>query len=338
LTFIGIIAVVYAPLMVLETAVTALLGSPAVSGLDTSLLSITYVVGGLSVTLLALMQYVLVQGIATGALTRAVADNYLGKKTGILDAYRGIGRSWLSLITALFFVLLLFVVLWIGWVMIPCAGWFTGLGMMVFLMAAVNPLVAPVIVLEASGPWSSPKDNLLDRLGNWILRSVFAVRRAWNLARRRFWSVLGSIFILYLFSLLIVEGPRVIAGVLLGQLSDSFGGYATREMVTSIVKGLVSIVFVLIYYPLQMTAFTLIYFDLRVRTEGFDLALLTLEASGVKDVSDVTTVPVPAVNEQLITGAEIGNFAILTLAGIGITIFFLSLLMGSTLFFGSFLF
>ena len=34
---------------------------------------------------------------------------------------------------------------------------------------------------------------------------------------------------------------------------------------------------------LQMAAFTLIYFDLRVRTEGFDIALLTREATGETD-------------------------------------------------------
>lgn len=321
LTFIGIIAVVYVPLMVLQTASAALMTSSAFIGTSNPRDVFTnygYVIGSLSTIVLVLVQFVLVQGIATGALTRAVADNYLGKKTGILDAYRGISGSWLSLVAALLFILLLFFVLMVWWIIIPCAGWFTGLGMMIVLMAVVNPLVAPAVVLENQ-------------------RALDAVRRAWSLARRRFWPVLGSIFILYLFSLLIVNGPQAIVNLLLAQVSDSFGDRTMQMVVTSIVGGLVSLVFVLIYYPLQMTAFTLIYFDLRVRTEGFDLAALTMEASGSTDLSEVMALPVPEVNEGLMTWAEVGNFAILTLGGLGLYILFFSVIMGMALFASSLL-
>ncbi|HEU4745576.1 MAG TPA: hypothetical protein VFS61_10080, partial [Anaerolineales bacterium] len=107
LTFIGIIAVAYVPLMVLQTAASALLSSSMLGGLSTpeEIFSNTGYWAGIGATLiLALVQFVLVQGIATGALTRAVADNYLGKKIGILDAYRGIGKSWLTLVGALLFL------------------------------------------------------------------------------------------------------------------------------------------------------------------------------------------------------------------------------------------
>ena len=318
LTFIGIIAVVYVPLMVLQTAASALLSSSMLSGISTPdelFTNYAYWIGILSTLILALVQFVLVQGIATGALTRAVADNYLGKKTGILDAYRGIGGSWLTLVGALLLLGIIVFGLAIWW-MVPCIGWFTGLGMMVFLMAVVNPLVPPAVVLEKQG-------------------AVDAIRRAWSLARRRFWPVLGSIFVLYLFSLIVVNGPATIANVLLVQVFPSFGDSTMQLVITSIIQGLISLVFVLIYYPLQMTAFTLIYFDLRVRTEGFDLAILTIESSGSTDLSEAMTTPVPPVNERLITGAEIGNFAILTLAGAGIYIFFISFIMGSALFFTS---
>jgi hypothetical protein len=179
LTFIGIIAVVYVPLMVLQTASSALLSSSMLGGFSTPeeiFTNTAYWAGIASTLILAFVQLILVQGIATGALTRAVADNYLGKKTGILDAYRGIGKSWLTLVGALFFVGLVLFVLTIWW-LVPCIGWFTGLGMMVFLMAAINPLVPPAVVLENQGV-------------------IDAVKRAWSLARRRFWPVIGYIFVL----------------------------------------------------------------------------------------------------------------------------------------------
>lgn len=316
LSFIGIIAVVYVPLMVLQTAANALMsssltGSVAVS--ESPFSNSTYQASVFLSLILALVQFVLVQGIATGALTRAVADNYLGKKTGILDAYREIGSSWLTLVGALILVGLLLIVLLI-WSIVPCIGWFTGLGMVVFLAAVVNAFIPAAVVLEKQG-------------------AVDSIRRAWSLARRRFWPVLGYIFVLYLFSLIVVNGPVAIANVLLAQAFGSVDDPTMQLVLISVIQGLVTLVFILLYLPLQLTAYTLIYFDLRVRTEGFDLAILTLETSGSTDLSAAMTVPASPGDERLITGPEIGNFAILTLAAAGLYIFFITFLLGSAFFF-----
>jgi hypothetical protein len=77
-----------------------------------------------------------------------------------------------------------------------------------------------------------------------------------------------------------------------------------------------------------MTAFTLVYFDLRVRTEGFDIALLTMQAEGTTDVSDAVALTAPVTNEKWITGVDLGNFAILTLVAAGIYILFTSVVIG----------
>lgn len=327
LTFIGIIAVVYVPLMVLQTASTALMNSSILrrdfSTPDDSFLTYAPLIGSLSFIILIFVQIVLVQGIATGALTRAVADNYLGKRTGILDAYRGIGKSWFTLLTALVFVFFIYLVIML-WTLVPCIGWLTGLGMLFFLTAAISPLIAPVVVLEASGPWSSPQDHVSDRFANWILRSLLCVYRSWSLARRRFWAVLGYVVVLSLFSLLVMNGPSAIANVVVAEVSQSFGNSAAQLVITTVIQGLVQLVLLLIYLPLQLTAYTLIYFDLRVRTEGFDLAILTMETSGSTDLTEAMTAPVPQVSEKLVTGAELGNFAILTLAGAGLYILFVA--------------
>lgn len=318
LTFIGIIALIYVPLMILQTASSALLTS-SFDDLATSanpqdiFTNYAYWGGMLSTLVVGFFQYILVQGIATGALTRAVADNYLGKTTGILEAYRGLGKSWVSLLGALFLLILLLFAVSLWWIIVPCIGWFTGLGMVAFLWLVVNPLVAPVVVLEGRGALES-------------------IRRAWDLARRRFWPVLGTIFVLMLFSLLIVNGPTAIVNVLLTTVIASFGNVTTQLVVTSIIQALVSLVFVLLYYPLQMSAFTLIYFDLRVRTEGFDLALLTLPSSEEAGAANVAQVLVPPSVERLVTGPDLGNFAILTLGVMGLYILFISVIMGGVFF------
>jgi hypothetical protein len=318
LTFIGIIAVVYVPLMVLQTAASALLNSSMTRGFSTPeqlFTNTAYWIGILATLVLGLTRFILVQGIATGALTRAVSDSYLGKKTGILDAYRGIGKSWPTLLGALLFVMLIVFILFLWW-LVPCIGWVTGLGMIGFLAAAINPLVPPVVVLERHG-------------------AIDSVRRAWSLARRRFWPLLGYVLVLALFSLIVVNGPTAIVNVILIQVFQSFGDPTAQLVITAIIQGLVSLVFILIYYPLQMTAFTLIYFDLRVRTEGFDIALLTMGVSDSTDVTEAIAAPAPPVEERLITGPDLGNFAILSLAGIGLYILFFSFLAGGVFFLSS---
>jgi len=317
LTFVGIIALVYVPLMILQTASTTILSSSFSSLRNSSspeaiFTNYAYWGGMLSTIVVGFLQFIFVSGIATGALTRAVADNYLGKTTSILDAYRGIGKSWLSLIGGLLFVGLLIIVAVLWWIIVPCVGWFTGFGMLVFLGAAISPMVAPVVVLEKKGALDS-------------------VRRAWDLVRRRFWPILGYILVLYVFNLIIVNGPVTIVNVLLTRLLPfSLTGSTTGIVLTAIVQAIVSLVFILIYYPLQMTAVTLIYFDLRVRTEGFDLALLT-----TGDADHVLTASPSRSNERLMTGADLGNFAILTLAAAGIYIFFVALVAGGLFLLGS---
>ena len=320
ITFIGIIAVIYIPLMILQTASTALMTS-SMTGLATArrpeeiFSNYGYWAGLLSTFILAFVQFILVQGIATGALTRAVTDNYLGKQTSILDAYRGLKDSWISLLGALLTIILLLIALSI-WTAVPCIGWFTGPGMVAFLMAAISPLVAPVVVLEKQSALAS-------------------IRRAWDLARRRFWPVLGTVFVLYLFSLLIVNGPAAIVNALLTMAIGSFGDPSMGIVITTIIQSLASLVFVLLYYPLQMAAFTLIYFDLRVRTEGFDIALLTMDAAQPVDAENVSQVPVPQSNEQLITGPELGSFSILTLGALGLCILLYSGVLAILFFFSS---
>ena len=318
ITFIGIIAVVYVPLMVLQTASTTLLSSSldniARSSSPAEIFSnYAYWGGMLSTIVIGFLQFIFVQGIATGALTRAVADNYLGRTTSIVDAYRGIGKSWLPLLGALLFIgfIAIAVILW--WIIVPCVGWFTGLGMLAFLTAAVSPMVAPVVVLEGQGV-------------------IDSVQRAWYLVRRRFWPVLGYIIVLYLFNLLIVNGPLAIVNVILTSASPSFGNPDLNLVFTAVIKAIVSIVFILIYYPLQMTAFTLIYFDLRVRTEGFDLALLTMSETNLTDPTQVMAAPVQRSKETLVTSTDLGNFAILTFGAIGIYIFLFAFVFGGIFF------
>jgi hypothetical protein len=91
----------------------------------------------------------------------------------------------------------------------------------------------------------------------------------------------------------------------------------------------------LLYLPLSLTAITLVYFDLRVRSEGLDLAL---QAAGESrpDVNIVTlTATSPEPQGSLVTGNEVGYFAILTLLYAALIGLFFGAFMGLAMLFSS---
>src|SRR5512143_2508450 len=78
-TFIGIVALVYVPLMVLQTAATTLMTTSMTTSFSNYgspqqlFTNYAYWAGMLSSLVIVFLQVIFVQGIATGALTRAVA-------------------------------------------------------------------------------------------------------------------------------------------------------------------------------------------------------------------------------------------------------------------------
>lgn len=319
LTFVGIIAIVYVPITILQTAVSALMSSSvfdfSAARPEDIFTSSGYWIGLISTFILFFVQIFLVQGIATGALARAVGDTYLGRKTGILDAYRRIGPAWVSLIGALLLLGLVAILVILWWVIVPCVGWVTGLGMLVFLGGAIGPMTAPSVVLEGQ-------------------TALGGVQRAWSLARRRFWPLLGYVLVLYVFSLIIVQGPVTLANLVLTSAIPAFDNIGVYLTITTVIQALVGLLASLIYIPLQMTAFTLIYFDLRVRTEGFDIAMSAMQFDSGGENKLMPAPPSLGV-EKLITAPDFGNFAILTLGAVALYILFFTVLMGGAFFFTS---
>ncbi len=242
---------------------------------------------------LAIISGILLQ-IATAALTRAVADNYLGNPVSIREAYGKIGRSWLTLIGSsmlMGLLLVIFVLLF----MIPCIGWLLaipGLGGFFYFTVVVLPFLAPVIVLEKQKATAAPG-------------------RAWELARRRFWWLFGFAILLYLFGQLVISGPTYLVTFLTTSLLMDG---SLSPMTATLIQQAITFLFSVIYYPLQLTCITLMYFDVRVRTEGFDLALLAAQdIEPEKQDQDIDmSVGVTKAREWGPTGEELGYFVLIS--------------------------
>ena len=235
-----------------------------------------------------LVTLLLVQ-LATAAMTKAVAENYLGHKIGLLQAYRKIGRSGFTLLLATFAAIFFIIALFIWWVIVPCLGWFTGLGMIFFFGLVVLPLVAPVVVLEQRTP-------------------LQAIQRAWELARRRLWWLIGFMLLLGIFGQLVVTGPAILSVFVV----NSVLGSSVDDTTSTLIQQVISLLLNLIYLPLRLTCVTLLYFDVRVRTEGFDLAVLALTDAVDSEAVQMTA---PALDKNALPKwEELGYFALITIA------------------------
>ncbi len=298
LAFLVIIAIPYIPLTLIQTGLSYLSTTSATSILENPSpgfsLPSGYWLGLFAMILVSIIQFLLVNGVATAAFTRAVADNYTGKSVGVFDSYRNLGSSWLRLIGAMILYVLIVIPVAV-WMLVPCAGWLTGPGLLFFLGLVVGPLIAPVIVLERHG-------------------IPVSLRRAWDLGRTRFWWLIGFAFVLFLLGQLIITGPTYLINMLLQYIFASQGNIIDLLIWRTVIQVLVQMIGGLLYLPLQLTAMTLVYFDLRVRSEGLDLALQAAADSGAETniVALAETSPQPG--GSLLTSTDAGQFILLSLA------------------------
>jgi hypothetical protein len=176
----------------------------------------------------------------TAACVKALSDAYLGE-------YPTAGGSLRFGLRRLLPLLALTVVYTIGQLLGFVALIITG----VWLYAMWSVRV-PACVIEGAGPFRS-------------------LSRSYGLVKERWWPVSGVLIVSYL--MLFVIGGLVSAGLIAAAISDS--NPSVQFAVTiSVLSGIISGVLV---QPFSAAVVTVLYYDLRIRKEGFDLQLLTDE-------------------------------------------------------------
>lgn len=194
--------------------------------------------GTVVMSILATLLSLLVTPFIAGAIARVVAASYLGRVMGPGEALKVAARRFLPLLGAFILVHLLE---FSG--VIAC-----GIGLIVTMPAfmALFVLTAPAIVVEDLGP-------------------IEAMRRSWRLVRPRFWPVLGTALLAGFIAWVIANVLQTLPGVLAITVSASW---------IWIVVVAFGVVASLITEPIVAIVATLLYFDARIRHEGFDLELM----------------------------------------------------------------
>lgn len=248
MTWVGIVALIEVPVSIVLTLATVTLLDPATlartprlpgpdAGPDayagyqaatvaalSDLLSRAFLVTAITVVGAILLN------IASGALARVIAENYMGGSMGVAAAYRAIRPRIPALIGVMLIVMLSTVL-----VLIPP----------LFLWIYISlSFVSQVIVLENRG------------VGD-------ALQRSWELVRGSWWRVFGAYLLLLLVGMIVNLSTTVV--------SLAVGLTGASWAVQNIAVQFVTLLLTVVYRPISLAGMTLLYFDLRIRKEGYDL-------------------------------------------------------------------
>jgi hypothetical protein len=216
--------------------------------------------GIIGFVIVAVIVAILAFSAQSASLVYAASRRYLAKDPAIGESF----RAGLSASARLFFAGLLVFFAIVGlWAVLLILAALTnqGVAFAVAVLAAVvataylacSWLVAPVVVvIEKMGP-------------------ISALGRAWRLSSGHRSRIFGIQILLFILNLVL---SLLIGGIFGGLAAAGAEGGAPGQLgVTSVVQSLVNLASTIIWAPVEWIAFTVLYYDLRVRKEAFDLQL-----------------------------------------------------------------
>lgn len=222
-------------------------------------------------------------------IAAAVKDFVLeGKRSSIRDMWEAV-RAKLKNVLILVVVLIIFGIL-VG--MPTIILFFTVLGIPFAL--AILTLFSFAVTLSYSIVMYEDRD------------AVESVRRGWLLICGGGRRILALFVLYYIFNLFIV----ITLGGLLGVAAGIGVGVTENPIFLVAIQPIVQLFVLILVNPLLYAAMSMLYFDLRIRSEGLDVALMSQTAAG--ESFNLTAAPV---TQETVFG-EAPRRAILTLAGI----------------------
>ena len=197
----------------------------------------------LGLFLVMLLLWLLVLPLSTGATSFAVSEKYLERSVTIFSAYNSaFKRFWPVLGSQLVVGLAV------------AAGTLACIVPGIFLWLCWS-VVVPVVMLEQQGAFDS-------------------MRRSWDLTDGFRWKILGVAVVVGILSYALVFGTTMVAWLAIALL-----GNPASLMAHIITQGTTAGA-TLLTAPLFSVVIVLLYYDLRIRKEGFDLVLLNQSLYG----------------------------------------------------------
>ena len=174
--------------------------------------------------------------LAIAACFKAISAAYLGERADAGDSLRyALGRTIPLILCYIVFV----IIVSIGTILLIIPG--------IWLATKLSMSFA-ALVFERKGPFG-------------------ALGRSWKLTRDNFWRVFGTLLVV---AIIVIVFQLVVGGI----IGAILGGSNASELAAAIVTTILNVLLLAVTYPLWAAVVSVVYYDLRVRNEGFDLQLL----------------------------------------------------------------
>lgn len=196
----------------------------------------TALIGGIAVIISSILS-LLGQLLCRGALTKSVSEVYLGNELSVNQAYKFVLPKFLTLILASIMV-----------------GLVTAMGFVL--------LIVPGVIFSLWFAFTTPAIVIEN------LKATEGMTRSKNLASGNLGKIFSVSFLVLLIAIVIsmvINGPVSIVGRI---------ALAANPVLHTVVTQSVSLAAQIIMIPIGSIAFILLYYDLRIRKEGFDLEML----------------------------------------------------------------
>ena len=236
-TLMAIVAVISVPFTVLQNYVIHVTTHPVYIGGG---LYTTRSSGGLSL-LLALASYLVITPLLRASMIRALAGIYLGQ-------HPSVGQSLRSGLSKL------------GWIL------FAIVISSLAILAGLIALVIPGIILYVRYSFASSSIVVEGERGG-------ALGRSWRLSKGLSWHIFGTLLLAGIIAAII--SAIVLVPSLLLTANETFTGSVSST--AWVVRAILGSISALIVTPFTIAVGVLLYFDARIRKEGFDLAVMAQE-------------------------------------------------------------
>ena len=175
--------------------------------------------------------------LAVAACFKAISAAYLGERTSFGDSLAYALRRFIPLMVAYIVIVIITIP---GFILLLIPGiWLTIKLCMAF----------PAVIFERAGPFRS-------------------IGRSWKLTKNNWWRVFGTLVVVFLIAMVVNFALAAVLGIV------AAGSDSISEVAYAVLNTIITLLTYMLTYPLWAAVMTVIYYDLRVRNEGFDLQLL----------------------------------------------------------------
>ncbi len=296
-TIVGFAALVIIPISVLNQIIFGPTLNSLAAAADRNTLNAStssVLLSSILSLILQLVEFVLIYGV----ISTIASESLFGHKVSIGDAFNLTKSRFTQLGCGLivFYIVIAGLAFAITLVAVACSPAIVGFALIVYIGIATFALVTPVLVLEDVGV-------------------TLGVNRAYGLGRSRFWTVVGVLATITIITSLL----GLVIGAVIGVLGNPAIGRTNTGI--TLIQSIATVAVKVLTLPLLPIAMTLLYYDVRSRVEGLDLALAAVEKPNPRPADVVS--PRPA---ALLTGHDLVNIVVL-----GVVVVVLSLVAGGLL-------